>query len=446
MVSRLGRILRAVSTPLVMLAAVILGLTVPDPAAAQARCGGENQTPCTIFQRIPSCNTGLKEDFAQRKCVKMATPCGAAGERPCLLTERVLSCNPGSYEDFGKNLCVKTTPCGGKDQRPCRIEERIPSCDRGLYEDMGAGKCFIHGDYLRDGFKKCVHVPGVSDANGVQLRTWDCGAKMAHMTWERVPMLLDFNDTGDGGLPPFWLKNRLTGKCAAVHAGQKDEGTAVIQWDCGPGKNFQWGWDSDGQIVHRESQKCLHSESGGHNVPLTITQCAKVEVPKSRQWTYTQVSGGGKLTPDLTDENHPGYLKNGVGPCLQVPEGNAEGAQLTTWLCDPNLRQVLWVRETGITVDWAYEFFKNGLNRMCLAVHAGQKHDGAWVIQGHCGGEPGGQNFHWQFKPGNQLFNRESGKCLEIVARKAVLATCAEIEVPNNKLWTLVKPNGEEYR
>jgi hypothetical protein len=60
-----------VRTPLFMLAAAILGLAIPG-SAAQAQCGGEGKTPCKVWERIPSCDNGLKEDFIKGKCVSAA--------------------------------------------------------------------------------------------------------------------------------------------------------------------------------------------------------------------------------------------------------------------------------------------------------------------------------------------------------------------------------------
>lgn len=87
------------------------------PEAQAGQCGGENQRPCTIFERIPSCDKGL-------------------------------------YEDFGKGKCLRPKPqpaprkpvCGGPNQRPCKIWERVPSCDKGLVEDFAKGKCVANTD------------------------------------------------------------------------------------------------------------------------------------------------------------------------------------------------------------------------------------------------------------------------------------------------------------
>ena len=74
-----------------------------------------------------------------------AADCGAKNQRPCKLWERIPSCNKGLYEDFGKGRCLaKAVPgkdCGRKNQRPCKIWERIPSCNADMVEDFLKGKC-----------------------------------------------------------------------------------------------------------------------------------------------------------------------------------------------------------------------------------------------------------------------------------------------------------------
>ncbi|MCC2098737.1 MAG: hypothetical protein KDJ29_17730 [Hyphomicrobiales bacterium] len=130
--------------------------------AKAASCGALNQRPCKIFERIPSCNAGLYEDFRQGRCLSRTRPaprpvprrvvCGGLNQRPCKIWERVPSCHGGLYEDIRRGLCLaRTVPaprpaprrvvCGGLNQRPCKVWERVPSCNGGLYEDFRRGLC-----------------------------------------------------------------------------------------------------------------------------------------------------------------------------------------------------------------------------------------------------------------------------------------------------------------
>ncbi len=108
----------------------------------------KNQRPCNIFERIPSCNKGLYEDFKKGRCLSKVVPgrdCGRKNQRPCMVWERIPSCNGGLYEDFKKGRCLsKAVPgrdCGRKNQRACKVWERIPSCNAGLVEDLKRGWC-----------------------------------------------------------------------------------------------------------------------------------------------------------------------------------------------------------------------------------------------------------------------------------------------------------------
>jgi hypothetical protein len=142
--------------------------------AHAAACGALNQRPCKVFERVPSCNRGLVEDFRHGRCIAkpagrpvpphMAKPnkpppqCGALNQRPCRVNERIPSCNAGLVEDFRHGRCIaKAVPrpvpphmakpnkpppqCGALNQRPCRVNERIPSCNAGLVEDFRHGRC-----------------------------------------------------------------------------------------------------------------------------------------------------------------------------------------------------------------------------------------------------------------------------------------------------------------
>ena len=128
----------------------VSGLLLASEAEGAA-CGGKNQRPCTIFERIPSCDAGLVEDFSRNLCVARDVPgrdCGRANQRPCKVWERVPSCNANLKEDFARGLCVAVS-CGKKYGRPCTIVQRIPSCDSGLVEDFLEGRCVPSADAER---------------------------------------------------------------------------------------------------------------------------------------------------------------------------------------------------------------------------------------------------------------------------------------------------------
>lgn len=42
------------------------------PFAPPPNCGADGQRPCNVWERLPSCDIGYKEDFAAHKCVKLA--------------------------------------------------------------------------------------------------------------------------------------------------------------------------------------------------------------------------------------------------------------------------------------------------------------------------------------------------------------------------------------
>jgi len=134
--------MRALLIAIAVLAFTAVGDT---SAVASSHCGGVNETPCKVWERVPSCDAGLVEDFAKGKCVSKAkpTPCGKEGQRPCLVTERIPSCDANLMEKGGR--CVKPAggQCGALGQRPCLVTERIPSCNQGLAEDFAQHKCVV---------------------------------------------------------------------------------------------------------------------------------------------------------------------------------------------------------------------------------------------------------------------------------------------------------------
>lgn len=138
--------------------ALLLALLFAAPAARADTCGAESQRPCTVVERIPSCDLNLVEGSTGR-CVRVN--CGAEGQRPCGATERVvrdivlkvptpLACDVNLKPDAG--VCVHPA-CGREGQRPCSVFERVPSCDANLMEE--AGRCVHPPDCGREGQRPC---------------------------------------------------------------------------------------------------------------------------------------------------------------------------------------------------------------------------------------------------------------------------------------------------
>lgn len=133
--------IRAQVSPLFAAAVVAFA----SAGAYASTCGGEGERPCTVGERIPSCDLNLVESGP--RCVR--PPCGRAGERLCGPTERVFfdfivkapvpqPCDANLKPDFLRGVCIGL-PCGAEGQRACTIFERIPSCDVNLVE--AAGTC-----------------------------------------------------------------------------------------------------------------------------------------------------------------------------------------------------------------------------------------------------------------------------------------------------------------
>lgn len=121
------------------LATLAFFVLLPTAVAAQS-CGAEGQRPCTVFERIPSCNSGLIENPPLVRCSRPAPPpppsCGARNQRACTILERIPSCNANLVEVSGS-----CRSCGAEGETPCPVTVRTPSCNNGLIEDFARGQC-----------------------------------------------------------------------------------------------------------------------------------------------------------------------------------------------------------------------------------------------------------------------------------------------------------------
>lgn len=149
-------------------AIIFIALMIFLPIEITFACGMQHQRPCNIWERVPSCDSGLIEQSG--KCIKPksnVTPalnCGKINQRPCKVHERTPSCDNGLVEDFSKNRCLKPNVrpalnCGKLQQRPCSINERVPSCNKGLMEDFITNKCTQPSNELKQTFNALERIP-----------------------------------------------------------------------------------------------------------------------------------------------------------------------------------------------------------------------------------------------------------------------------------------------
>lgn len=103
------------------------GVSVSAIAGADGKAGAYNRVSTSFY------------DLAGQNPVS----CGAAGKRPCSVTERIPSCDAGLAEDLRAHVCRPPAAfaCGGENGAPCKLWERVPSCNAGLHEDFFAGQC-----------------------------------------------------------------------------------------------------------------------------------------------------------------------------------------------------------------------------------------------------------------------------------------------------------------
>lgn len=96
--------------------------------------------------------------------------------------------------------------------------------------------------------------------------------QLSHVPGQSVSMRVDFNGSGQAlaaGGPPApagTIQSLSSGKCLDVERGSKEEGAAVIQYDCHGGANQQWKLKPRGEgayeFVNANSGKCLEARDG----------------------------------------------------------------------------------------------------------------------------------------------------------------------------------------
>jgi len=121
------------------------------------------------------------------------------------------------------------------------------------------------------GSKKCAHVQAGSSDNGTRIIQWDCG-RQNYFLWKKR------NVDGEH----FYLMNAQTNKCVQVDGASKADGAGITQQDCKSQSHFHWR-QADAEIpgthylINRASDKCMHVHGGSNDNGGVITQweCVK---------------------------------------------------------------------------------------------------------------------------------------------------------------------------
>lgn len=221
---------------------ICLGAVSALPARAEAACGALNQSPSTIFQRIPSCDAGLYEDFGRGLCLRKArvgVECGALNTRPCTIFERIPSCNAGLYEDFLKGQCLRKAvvgvECGPAGKRPCTILERIPSCNPNLIENFATNRCQAVA-CGKDGGRPCTiveRIPSCDQGLTEDFTTNTCIPRTCGKLNNRPCTIVERIPSCDPGLVEMIFKGRCVpsgdaDKYATAQAKLKSSGAELL--------------------------------------------------------------------------------------------------------------------------------------------------------------------------------------------------------------------------
>ena len=161
--------------------------------------------------------------------------------------------------------------------------------------------------------------------------------QLSHTEGGRVTFRISFTGTGQAvpagppQAPPGTVQSLASGKCLDLPAGQADDGTLAIQYDCHGGLNQQWNIESAGdagyRIVSRMSGKCIGTDPVGAAVGRHIVQSRCGSSP-GQLWALEGAGHGYIL------RNVPNRL------CLDVPGGSiANGAKPIAWVCNGGINQ-----------------------------------------------------------------------------------------------------------
>lgn len=194
---------------------------------------------------------------------------------------------------------------------------------------------------------------------------------------------------------------RAYGKCLDVAGGATEPGTRVVLWQCNNDGAQQWQHRPDGSLVNPPSQRCLTAAAPTDRARLTIEDC---DGRIAQRWRASaQAVTSGELIAVVAGESE--------AKCLDVAGGRPEDGKVITHPCNGDRAQH-WTGPGDGTIR-AYG--------RCLDVSGGAVGNGTPVILHPCNGD---RAQDWAHRPGGQLVNPQSGRCLDASPSGMIIWDC----------------------
>ncbi|WP_346429543.1 RICIN domain-containing protein [Streptomyces sp. WAC 06738] len=114
---------------------------------------------------------------------------------------------------------------------------------------------------------RCLDIPAHNMSDGTKPAIWDCNGG-DNQRWQ-------LTDAGE-------LRATVNGvtKCLDAEGRGTADGTAILIWTCNGGDNQKWAFNGTGQIVGRQSGKCLQvqDEATANGATMKLSACRSTDI------------------------------------------------------------------------------------------------------------------------------------------------------------------------
>jgi hypothetical protein len=235
---------------------------------------------------------------------------------------------------------------------------------------------------------KCLDDTGDSTHNGNKIQIWTCNGEDSQ-NWEFIP---------DGGPGEAGTMN-INGKCLDIEGRGTANETKIDLYSCNSGANQQWLIDGSADALYNPiSGKCMADPGGStHN--------------GTQVWIYSCTGAANQawiLPPSPVQSGVAGWCMNDTN------DSSGNGTPVAIDACNGQASQK-WTLEPDGTLR---------INGKCLDVTGRSMLDGAGLQLWTCNTDSTtNANQHWYIGPTGQLFNQNSGRCLDDPGNSTVNGT-----------------------